>query len=311
MTRDLHVIVNPMSGNGRARRMWPTLSQRMRSRGFTVWGHVTGGPGEATRIARDLIRDGARELAVVGGDGTVNETVNGCFDPKTHTAADVVLSVIPCGTGRDFARSLGIRTAEQAVDLLEDGSVCPVDVGVISYQDGDGSRNRYFVNVADVGLGAETAAFINRSSKALGGFLAYLVGAARTILVFQGRHARVTVDGVLVHDGETSMVVLANGRFHAGGMDIAPMASMTDGQFDILILHRVSKAILLGSLLPRVYRGTHIGHRAVRHLKGRAVEIQAVDHLPFEVDGEQPGTTDLRAEVLPRALRVRVPPSDS
>jgi diacylglycerol kinase family enzyme len=101
------------------------------------------------------------------------------------------------------------------------------------------------------------------------------------------------------------MIVIANGRFHAGGMLMAPMASMTDGKLEILIVNDVPKRTLLTSLLPKVYRGRHMGHPAVQHLSGEEIEVHAATELPFEVDGEQPGTTDIRAIVLPKVLRVR------
>lgn len=305
MIQEVHAIVNPTSGNGRARRLWPQVAARLRAEGITVWEHQTAGPGDATRLARDLAGKGARELVVVGGDGTLNEVVNGLFDDGRPLAPDAVLSLVPCGTGRDFSRSLGIRGTDHAVSVLTGGKTYAVDVGRISYTDGGAPRDRYFVNVADVGLGAETAALLNRSSKALGAFLAYFLGAARTILTFRGHVARVVVDGTTVFHGPIGMVVLANGRYHAGGMDIAPMASLTDGLFEILVLREVPRRILLGSLLPRVYRGRHIGHTAVLHLTGREVVVEAEGDLLFECDGEQPGATDIRAVVLPRALQVR------
>lgn len=307
MGRTLHAIFNPTAGNGRARKAWPAVARRLRDEQFEVQLHQTTGPGHATELARELSRQGVDEIVIVGGDGTLNEVINGLLDGGRTTSSQIVLSVIPCGTGRDFSRNLGIRSVDQAIELLSDGAVCAMDVGLIEFQNGEESHGRCFVNVADVGLGAETAAYLNRSTKVLGGFLSYLIGAARTIIVFQSRPARVIVDGVEVHNGRTGMVVLANGRFLGGGMLMAPMASVHDGRFEILILDHVPKRTLLGSLLPRVYRGKHIGHPAVKHLSGERVEVSALDRLPFEVDGEQPGTTDLRARVLPSAIRVRVP----
>ncbi|MDI3340583.1 MAG: diacylglycerol kinase family lipid kinase [Sphaerobacter sp.] len=305
MIQEFHAIVNPASGNGRAKRLWLPVAARLRAQGITVWEHQTSGRGDATRLARELVEAGAREFLVAGGDGTTNEVVNGLFANGRPLAPDAILSIIPCGTGRDFSRSLGIRNVDHAVSLLSAGKVCAVDVGRIAYRDHGAPCERYFVNVADVGLGAETAALLNRSSKALGGFLAYLLGATRTILTFRGRVARVVVDGETVFHGPIGMVVLANGRYHAGGMDMAPMASLTDGLLEILVLREVPRRTLLGSLLPRVYLGRHVGHAAVLHRTGREVEIKAEDGLPFETDGEQPGTTDLRADVLHRALLVR------
>lgn len=323
MARQLHAIVNPTSGNGRAGRRWPALARQLRTLGIDLYEHLTRGPGDAAIIAARLLSDGVDEIVVVGGDGTLNETVNGLFAvPGSHAArgpgraaagdpepfcVGTVVSILPCGTGRDFSRSLGIRDLDHALAVLMHEEPVALDVGRISYQAGAARRERYFLNVADVGLGAEAAAYINRGSKALGGFLAYLVGAARTMLVFQGKVAHVVVDGEVVHDGPMAMVVLANGRFHAGGMDLAPLASLTDGQFDVLILRDVPKRTLLGSLLPSVYRGKHVEHPAVRYLRGRQVEIDGDGALLFEADGEQPGTTGLNALVLPGALRVRVP----
>lgn len=306
---ELTVIINPVSGNGRAGRRWPEIARRMRARGISLVEHRTTGPGDAERLARTALIGGAREIVVVGGDGTANEVVNGFFDDGQPVAPDAVLSVVPCGTGRDFARSLGIRSIEEAVDLIGTGPVAAIDVGHVTYHNDGKPTSRYFVNCADVGLGAETAALINRSSKALGGLLAYLLGAVRTIVTFRGQVARVRVDGQDIHHDRMGMVVLANGRYHAGGMFMAPDASMTDGEFDILVLRDVPKPVLLGSLLPRVYRGKHIGHPAVFHCRGRQVDVIADGVLPFEADGEQPGTTDLRAVVLPAALSVRIPPA--
>lgn len=305
MTRQIDAVVNPAAGHGRVRRLWPRVAGRLALRGIDVRVHQTTGPNEATRIVRDLLRTGSRDIVVVGGDGTVNEVVNGYFADGAPIAPDAVLSILPLGTGRDLCRTLGIRSLDAAVEAVIRGTASPIDVVRICYQDGARRSERYFVNVADVGLGAETAAYINRSSKALGGLLAYLVGAIRTMIGFRGREARVVVDGREVFDGRVAIVVLANGRYFAGGMFVAPMASLTDGLLEILVLRDAPKRVLLGSILPRVYRGTHVGHPDVMHLQGRVLEVSSRHALPFQVDGEQPGTTDLRAEVLPGALCVR------
>lgn len=307
MDRELHAIVNPASGGGRTRRIWPQIAEQMRAAGIRLHQHETAGTGDATAIARRIVQEGVREIVVVGGDGTLNEVINGIMNEDDVSTADVVLSLIPCGTGRDFARTLGIKSPEHAVEVIAGGEVKSVDIGSISFSQPGAESRRYFVNVADVGLGAETAAWMNASSKRLGGFLGYLVAATRTILVFAGRPARISVDGNLVHDGPVGMVVLANGKYFAGGMLIAPSASLCDGMFDVFVLDDVPKRTLLFSLLPRVYRGKHVGHRAVHDYRGRTVEITASDRLPFEVDGEQPGSTDIEAHVRPGALKVRAP----
>jgi len=306
MPRELHAIVNPMSGGGRTRRQWPLVVTTLETIGWTVRSHLTSAPGEATDIARELLSGGARELLSVGGDGTANEVINGFFRDGEALAPDAVLSVLPMGTGHDFGRSIGLSDTAGAVAALAHGHVCQIDVGVADYQVGSGRSSRCFINAADVGIGAFAAAFINRSPRRLGAFLTYLGGAARAIMTFESQSARIVVDGATVHEGAADMVLIANGRFHGGGMHLAPMAQMADGLFEVFVLSAMPKHTLLLSLLPRAYRGTHPGHPAVRYLRGRDVAVHAAG-LPLEVDGEQPGTTDAHLRVLPQALRVRVP----
>ncbi len=307
--RRLHVIVNPMSGNGRTQRAWPTIDRRLRRLGFDIDFRMTESRGDGLRLGREAVMTGVDEVVVVGGDGSLNDVVNGLFTATHGEPPELTVSVLPAGTGRDFSRNIGLKSFEHALETLGDGEVRALDVGRVDYSDVEGTRSRYFVNAGDVGIGAETAALINRSSKLLGGKISYFLGAARTVFTFQGRVAQVRVDGALVHDDKLAMVCMANGRYLAGGMLMAPDASMDDGLFDILVLKDVPKYALLGSLLPSVYLGRHINHPAVTFMRGARIEVTAPDPLLFEVDGEQPGTTDIRVTMLPGALRVRMPRS--
>lgn len=304
----VYAIVNPVAGSGRSARAWPSIRQRLEQLGLRVDELHTAEPGAATYLARHLVQNGVRELLVVGGDGTLNEVVNGCLDQDGHPLGPVTLTIVPCGTGRDFPRLFGITRPEQAVDLLRWGETCRVDVGFLQFRDLAGlPRSRFFVNMADIGLGAETAAWVSHSTKQLGGFLAYLVAAMRTILRHRAATLSITVDGDHVFEGPALMVAIANGRFHAGGMRLAPMASVTDGQLEVFVLRNVSRLELLGSLLPAVYRGAHVGHPAVEHWSGRMVRVEAAEPIRVEMDGEPVGTTDIQARAVPRALTLRVP----
>lgn len=312
MQREIDAIINPVAGNGKAARIWPRVEQQLRGHGIELREHRTTRSGDATVIAQRLRDEGRTEIVVIGGDGTVNETVNGLLAGDPSLARTIVLSVIPCGTGRDFSRSIGIESLDQAIATTADGKVSAIDVAHARFMTADGEQERYFVNVGDVGLGATTAAYINaheRYAKLLGGFLTYLIGAVRTIVVYQPRPATVRVDGRVVHEGPLEIAFLANGRFHAGGMEVAPWCSNRDGMLDVHLLRRVPKLILMFSLLPKVYRGFHVGHPAVISTRGETIEIDSPQPLAFEMDGEQPGTTRLRATVMKRALNVRIPDS--
>jgi diacylglycerol kinase (ATP) len=305
--RRLHVIVNPMSGNGSTRRAWPTIDRRLERLGFNVDFRMTESPGDGVRLGREAVEHGVHEVVVVGGDGTLNEVVNGLFEASHGEGPDITLSVLPAGTGRDFSRSIGLRSFDHALETLGNGEIHQLDAGRIDYTDDEGTRSRYFINAGDVGLGAETAALLNRSSKILGGKISYFLGAARSIISYQGRPAMIEADGEVIHDGPLAMTCFSNGRFHAGGMLMAPNASMTDGYFDLLVLKDVPKYSLLGSLLPSVYLGRHIDHPAVTHRLAKTICIRSSETLLFEVDGEQPGTTDICVTLLPGSLRVRMP----
>ncbi|MDQ3549741.1 MAG: diacylglycerol kinase family lipid kinase [Chloroflexota bacterium] len=302
----LHVIINPAAGGGRAGRRWPDFEAEMSRHGYDIRPSFTSGPGDATSLARQLAHDGARTIVCVGGDGTANEVVNGLFDGERAINPGTRLALLPCGTGKDLGRTLGTRDVESMLRALADGTTALMDVGRVTYRDVRTGEltSRYFANVADAGIGAETAARINRSSKALGGFVSYLSGAVRSIAGYQPWDVTVEVDGVPIHTGLAGMVVFANGRYFAGGMKVAPEASICDGLLDIFVLEGVGKRTLLTSLLPRVYRGKHTGQPGVIHLTGRQATVGCVAGMLLELDGEQVGRTPVTVDVLPGALRV-------
>lgn len=301
----LHVIVNPASGNGRGRKRWPKIADTLGKHGFNYEVVFTNGPNDATRIAHDMAAGGAHTIVAVGGDGTVNEIVNGMLRDDAPVNTATRLLVIPCGTGKDFGRTLGTGMPETAARALRADATTHLDIGRIRFQTLDGgTETRYFANVADLGLGAEVADRINHSSKALGGLVTYLVAAVRTIIDFQPREITVDIGDDRVFHAPANMVVLANGQFFAGGMRIAPTASICDGLLEMYILADVGKRALLTSLLPRVYRGKHVGRHGVLHIRAGSAIIQCPAGMLMEMDGEQIGCSPIEVDVLPRILPV-------
>jgi len=302
---DLHVIVNPASGSGRARKRWPGISATLMEYGLDHEVSFTSGPKDATRIARELAHAGTKTIVAVGGDGTVNEIINGMIDSNLPVNGETKLLVLPCGTGKDLGRSLGTGQVENAIKALLAGSVTNMDIGLITYASSDGmTESRYFANVADLGLGANVADRISRSSKKLGGLLTYLIAAVRTIVEFKAREIIVEIDGEQIFHDSANMVVLANGQYFAGGMHVAPTASICDGLLEMYILADVGKRALLTSLLPRVYRGKHVGRHGVLHVRAGSVSIDSAAGILLEMDGEQIGSSPVSVEVVPRVLPV-------
>lgn len=245
---------------------------------------------------------GARRLVVVGGDGSVNEVVNGVGD-----LGGVELAVLPNGTGWDFVRTYGIpRRLDAAVETALAGDVREIDLGVVDFRTWAGTEGRaYFANVGSAGISGAIAQRANDTSKALGGKVSYYWATVAVFFGWQAGELRVAVDGE-TRAGRMIDVLVANGRYLGGGMMMLPEAEPDDGLFDVLLIGDVTKRDLL-VVLPKTYRGKHLPHPKLEVLRGRVVTVESDEPLPIEVDGEQPGTTPARFEVVPRALRVRVP----
>jgi YegS/Rv2252/BmrU family lipid kinase len=238
----------------------------------------------------------------VGGDGSVNEVANGIAGRE-----GVEIAVIARGTGWDFVRTYGIpRDLDQAAAVALGGAVREIDLGRVSYRSWAGEDTAaYFANVASAGMSGAIAQRANETSKALGGRASYLWATLAVFARWQVSEVRVSVDGEN-RSGRMHDVVVANGRYFGGGMMICPEAEPDDGRFDVLLIGDLTKRDLLVTL-PKTYKGKHLPHPKAELLRGAAVTIDAPEPLPVELDGEQPGTTPARFEVVPRALRLRVP----
>jgi diacylglycerol kinase (ATP) len=231
----------------------------------------------------------------------VNEIANGI------AGLDVELAVIPRGTGWDFVRTYRIpRKLEGAVDVALRGRTREVDLGRARFRAWDGSGGEaIFANIASAGMSGAIAKRTNETSKALGGKVSYLWATLAVFSRWQNDEVVVRVDGD-ERRGRMHDVVVANGRYFGGGMMICPGAEPDDGRFDVLLIGDLTKRDLMLTL-PKTYRGRHLPHPKATLLKGAHVEIETPEPLPVELDGEQPGTTPVSFEVVPRALRLRVP----
>jgi diacylglycerol kinase (ATP) len=239
----------------------------------------------------------------VGGDGTLNEVVNGV------ARRDVDLATIPLGTGMDFVRTYGIPTRfDDAVRVAAGGATRTIDAGRVHYRTWDGrTAERWFANVGSVGMSGAVAQRANGMSKALGGKVTFFYALTRVFFEWENTEVTVTLDDG-VRRGRMHDVVVANGVWHGGGMMLAPDARPDDGTFDVVLIGDVAKIDFL-TTAPKIYKGKHVAHPKVDVVQSTRVEVDAAEHLPIEVEGEQVGTTPAMFEVVPGALRVRVPRS--
>ena len=258
-------------------------------------------PGHLIELARRAVADGAELVVVAGGDGSLNETVNGV------AGSDVTLATIPLGTGMDFGRTYGIPTRfEDAVRVALDGDTRTIDAGRVAYRTWAGEdAERWFANVGSVGMSGAVAQRANGMSKALGGKATFFYALTRVFFEWENTAVTVTFDGGerhgLMHD-----VIVANGVWHGGGMKLAPDALPDDGKLDVVLIGDVSKLDFL-TTAPKLYKGRHLHHPKVEVLRTTRVVVDAAERLPIEVEGEQVGTTPATFEAVAGALRVKVP----
>ena len=294
-------LVNPASSNGATGKRWPELAHRAERAGLRGETLFSDRPGHLIELARQAVEDGATLLVAVGGDGTLNEVVNGA------AGRDVELATIPLGTGMDFVRTYGIPTRfEDAVAVARDGKTRVIDAGRVHYRTWQGAEaSRWFANVGSVGMSGAVAQRANGMSKVLGGKVTFFYALTRVFLEWENTEVRVRLDEGERH-GRMHDVVVSNGVWHGGGMKLAPDASPDDGLFDVVLIGDVGKLDFL-TTAPKIYKGRHVSHPKVDVVRSARVEVDADERLPIEVEGEQIGTTPAIFEIVPRALRVRVP----
>lgn len=307
MGRKVMAIVNPVSANGTTRKAWPAIARMMEKEGIDFDWSFTPGRFAAPAMAADAVRKGYDMLVAVGGDGTVHEVLNGLFEDGRPLNPEARVGVVSRGTGSDYIRTLGIpKNEELAVKRLKGEAVRAVDIGAARFVGLDGSAGfRYFVNIADVGLGGETVQRVERTTKVFGGFVSFLYGTIATMLGYRNKRMVVTIDGGEPMEMKATTVVVANGRYFGGGMFVAPNALLDDGVFDVVILDNFGTVELITNL-PKVYKGTHLTHPKIRAYRGRKVRITSPDRVYLEMDGELPGCLDAEFTVVPKGLLVKV-----
>jgi diacylglycerol kinase (ATP) len=286
------MIVNPVAGRGRTRKLMGDLEHAARRAGVDVV--VSPEPGAPTKLAHDAAA-ADRDLVACGGDGLVAEVAGVAADTGRR------LAVVPTGAGNDFARVLGYdpKRPLDAFGALDHGRDRVVDLGRVN--------GRWYTCVTASGFDAEANRWANTVQR-LSGTTLYVAAVMRTLAVYKPHPFRLTVDGA-VHEVKAWLVAVGNGPAYAGGMRIAPDARLDDGTLDITVVGDLSKPDFLWNF-PKVFKGTHTTHKKVHTFRGKVVELESLDSsVPMEVyaDGERVGPLPGRMEAIRNALVTRVP----
>lgn len=301
---DTLLIVNPTAGAHNAAKLWPQIQAHLKQRGVCYDAVFTEKPGHAIALAADGVARGYTTIVSVGGDGTLNEVVNGVMaapDPLHSTVA-----VVPVGTGGDFVRMLGLpRSWPDACDRLTSTATHLVDLGELTFIGETGEQHRYFINVAGLGFDGEVAARTNTSPvKRLGGTLPFVTNLVLTLITYSNKDVTVSVDDEQ-RPGRMNSVVVANGQWFGGGMWISPNSSPDDGVFDVIVIGDVGKVELLQTM-PRLYKGTHLTHPKLSAARAQSVQVVSQQEMWLQADGELLGRAPVTFRMHHEALRLRV-----
>ncbi|MGE5398307.1 MAG: diacylglycerol/lipid kinase family protein [Chitinophagales bacterium] len=298
-------IVNPASSNGKTGSTWPSVKAVVEQAGLILDDQMTSRPGEATILTRNALKQGYQTIISVGGDGTLNEVMNGFFENDRLINPDSALGIISRGTGSDFVKAAGIpRDVKLAAKILAEGRSKKIDVGRITFQNHQGKpETRYFINVAGMGMDGDIVDKVNTTSKVLGGFISFLWATLRGLMGYRNRTVTLEIDGMVRYHGPIMCIAVGNGQYFGSGMRIAPAAQLDSGRFEIVIVEGVTKTYVLRNL-PGLYKGTHINKPEVTCMQGHHVKATSTQKVLLDVDGEQPGVLDCEMDILPAAFNL-------
>jgi diacylglycerol kinase (ATP) len=302
-------VVNPHAGNGTTGREWPRISKMAQDVLGPFEANLTEGPGDATRLTRDNLLKGADRIICVGGDGTLNEVVNGFFDEGGLPCREAVLGFLPNGTGCDFCRTMPIPSGIRAsLETIRQGHVRTIDLGRIRFRDHQGGMSaRYFHNIASFGLGGEVVDRVNRTSKICGPFITFIWGTIVSLFAYEKKRILLRVDDQAEQAFDALNVAVANGRYHGGGMLVAPDAVTDDGIFHVTVIGHMILPLVFWHL-PKLYTGKIKTIRQVSMKTGKKVCARSEQRVLLDVDGEQPGTLPAEVEIVPAAIKMIMNP---
>ncbi len=294
-----HVVVlaNPTAGRGKAGGMIGKVDRALHGTGVPHQIRVTESGPDLEAQARRAAEEGAEIVAVLGGDGSVGLAANGLI------GTDATLAVLPSGTADDFAHALGVRSIAGAAKAIAEGNAARIDVVRVT----TGAERRHFVNIAGCGFDSEVNEAANAMGRTFGATGTYVAALLRTLSRFSPATFRIELDDEVV-EGPHMLVVVGNAISYGGGMKVTPFASIVDGLLDVCLLQALSKPAFLRAF-PKVFRGTHVTHPAVRMHRAKRVKVEADRRVMVYADGERVGPAPAVFEVVPEAVSVILGPN--
>jgi YegS/Rv2252/BmrU family lipid kinase len=299
------MIVNPNAGVKKGTKDWPRILRLLKEEKVDFEFQLTGYRGHAIQIVSESIMSGSRNICVVGGDGTLNEVLNGIFGQDKVPSMEVTLGMIPVGSGNDWCRMFNIPFDYlKAIQILKQKKIFLQDAGKVTYYHKDDQVKRYFMNVAGMGYDALVAKKTNLlKEKGVGGQLTYLYFVFASLFQYKFIEAVIEVDGKLAFRGEIFSMNVGICKYNGGGMKQVPFAIPDDGLLDVTLIKKTSKWMVV-RYARKLFDGSLVDLPMVDTYKGEIIRIRSTGKVFLETDGESLGHSPFTFEVLPRCIRI-------
>ncbi|MFW6280623.1 MAG: diacylglycerol/lipid kinase family protein [Halanaerobium sp.] len=300
-------IINPASNGGKTAEKWPGFYNYFNNSNLEIEEVYTEYRGHAVELAKYALFNGYNYIMAVGGDGTLNEIINGLIEKDKLLNPDLKLIIFSQGTGSDLIRTLNISS--QVKDIFKNikrGKIEKIDIIKAAYTNKENDReSRYFVNAADCGMGAEVAARVNKKNKTKTGSISYLSAVLLSLFKYRNKEVEIYADGLKIYNGRLNTVIAANGKYFGGGIKIAPDAELSSRQINVVLLKDFSRLGIILNLI-KGYKGSHLKHPKVDSFKAKTLKIYSKPKMNLEVDGENIAETPVLFSVLEDQLSVIV-----
>lgn len=299
-------IVNPQAGSGRGRTDWPHIESLLKSKGVKFSYVLTEHKYQAVELTVNAINQGYKKILAVGGDGTLNEIVNGVFIQKLHPTTEINIGVIAVGTGNDWFRMYKLpATYEGKVDAIKNEKLFLQDVGKVEYEESKVKQIRYFANAAGIGFDAEVARRTNRLKESgRKGTLLYIGSLIRALFDYKASYINVSINDEKLTGSIFSMTI-GIGCYNGGGMMQVPNAISDDGLFDVTVIRHIKKFGVIRNIY-RLYNGTILRHPKISGHRGSLLSVSSNPPVGLEVDGETLGISPFSFSVVPQSINVVV-----
>lgn len=293
------VIVNPNAGNKKGRRDWDEISKLLDASGFKYEARFTVRRYHATELSSEGVSLGYRRIIIIGGDGTMNEVVNGIFSQDLCPSVEVIIGMITVGTGNDWGKMYNIpKDYKKAIDAIKAGKTRLQDIGRAVYSINGRTEQRYFANIAGLGFDASVVERTNFQKSR--GKSSYYSALLKSLSSYRTTNTRVKVNDKST-ENDTFSISIGIGKFSGGGMMQTPEALIDDGLFDITVIKSMTKIEIIRSL-KKLYDGSILDHPKIISLKGERIRIESDPEINLEVDGESLGNSPIDFNIIPKSL---------